>query len=53
MMTPEQIRTLHARISRILEKMGDEPDHYFACVILSDLSNIPFKRVFKICAEMP
>jgi hypothetical protein len=39
--TDAAIRAVHQRIMNHL----DAPDWYYACVVLSDLASLPFKRV--------
>lgn len=52
-MTDEALRDLHRRISAIMRDVRDEqPDHYYACVILAELSSVPFERVYEACAEL-
>ena len=51
-MTDDDLRELHRKISAIREKDGELPDHYFVCVVISDLSSIPFPAVFDACAEL-
>jgi hypothetical protein len=50
--TDDDIRALFERI-RILREREEEPlDHYSICVVISDLSSIPFGRVFDACVEL-
>lgn len=52
-MTDDELRAVHRRISAILREVRDEqPDHYYACVILAELSSVPFHRVYEACAEL-
>ena len=48
----DDLRELHRKISAIREKDGELPDHYYVCVVISDLSSIPFSAVFEACAEL-
>lgn len=49
-MTDEAVREVYRRVSEILSRDG-QPDHYYACVIVSDLGSEPFDRVWNICLE--
>lgn len=50
-MTDEQLREVHGRITAIRRREGLPDDHYYACVILSDLSAVPFPRVWEACLD--
>lgn len=52
MLTDDVLRDLHRRVSEIREREGWQRDHYYECVIVSDLSSVPFERVFEACAEL-
>jgi hypothetical protein len=51
-MSDDDIRDLHGRLSRVREREGVPPDHYYVCVMISDLGSLPFDRVFEACAEL-
>lgn len=50
-MDDDGIRAVHRRVQAILRREDGGEDHYYACVVVSDLSSVPFDRVWEACAE--
>jgi hypothetical protein len=50
-MTNEEILKLQVRVSKVLKDGSGAEDYYYTCVIVSDLSSVPFERVFEVCIE--
>ena len=47
-MSDEAIRAVYWRDYEIICRDG-YPDHYYACVVVSDLGSEPFDRVWDLC----